>query len=726
MAALSEINMNQPHKNTAEQDFNACIIGDDPLEHPEAIVVVKQSLDATINIDDEDEINPNNISNWSLSNPVRNLMHAFEDTEEKLLLAKESWSPNGVDFTFSVENGSPVKSVTSNVSFQNFKIKLPRFQLYENLKRDLPQPVVNRCSLYSVIYGVNKEVQDMAEQDFNCLKEPNPDEDSALVQAIKGDSKEHSDKNNALPPPLALLDEELFLLAAISSRGDDEKLSINPNNCPATFAEAIGELDTSSYDSNAQSENPLSVLSNSKTQLWKPSRSWWEAKSGKNPWIEPRLHNKRWRFLWPLIHYHKFLAKCIKKLKRNNVDVKTSISPVSVFLREEVCAVSDHLGIISNFTSEEWMEALPHFHGWTDTSVEGEETLRKLVKNLPMRPLQEQSDVDSELLRSQIDRSFLIAMADARKQMKSGADDYVKNESFPDASITSKLSKLSIDKSKASKRPPRPNNGKSRTNHGKSVHNGRRNSKNRVYEHGYNHESVDFSMIHPNAPLAPNMYIHPNMYGPYQPMPSLAYNYPPGQEYYNNGWVHVPPDYGYCDPNQTVQSIPVQGGSFYPQNGWGSYVPPQNLDSSVSQPFEDASFSLDVTSGPDGMSLSFLGPSGEIRQTPVKKDSRLPPNSPHWEHLAHLTMKGVSSPTIPYDHHSQNHTSQDNLNHPLIMHNYPPGNSSPVHPFVVSSHSHDICNGEKDAPKTDTNMKHSTSCPHESVSTVTSVETESS
>jgi hypothetical protein len=46
---------------------------------------------------------------------------------------------------------------------------------------------------------------------------------------------------------------------------------------------------------SAHSENSLSVVSAMRTQLWKPSRSWWEAKSGKNPWIEPSLHNKRWR-----------------------------------------------------------------------------------------------------------------------------------------------------------------------------------------------------------------------------------------------------------------------------------------------------------------------------------------------------------------------------------------------------------------------------------------------
>lgn len=294
MAALSEISLNSPHKSTIEEDLSACTISDDPLGHPEAIVVVKQSLDSTINIDEGDEANSNNLSNWSFSNPARNLMGAFEDTEERLLLAKESWSPNGVDFTFSIENGTPTKKDSSSVSFQSLKIELPRFHLYKNLKRDLPQPVVDRCSFYSVIHGVNKEIQDMAEQDSNCAKELTVDEDSALVQAIKGSPHINSHPKGCILP-LAVLDEELFLLAAISSRGDEEKLSINPNNCPATFSEAIGELDCSSFDGSAQSENPLAALSNSRTQLWKPSRSWWEAKSGKNPWIEPRLHNKRWR-----------------------------------------------------------------------------------------------------------------------------------------------------------------------------------------------------------------------------------------------------------------------------------------------------------------------------------------------------------------------------------------------------------------------------------------------
>jgi hypothetical protein len=109
-----------------------------------------------------------------------------------------------------------------------------------------------------------------------------------------------------------------------------------------------------------------------------------------------------------LIHYHKFLARCIKKLKRNGVDVKTSVSPVSVFLREEVCAVSDHLASVSLFDSDEWMNCLRHFNGWTDPDE---------VTKLKLRPLNEPRDVDSPLLRSQIDNQYLHAMASARAQM---------------------------------------------------------------------------------------------------------------------------------------------------------------------------------------------------------------------------------------------------------------------------------------------------------------------
>ena len=84
----------------------------------------------------------------------------------------------------------------------------------------------------------------------------------------------------------AVIDEETWLLGAIDARRTDESRG-GVKACPPTFSQAIGERD---YDNHASS-----FSNGSRTQLWKPSRSWWEAKSGKNPWIEPRSHNKRWR-----------------------------------------------------------------------------------------------------------------------------------------------------------------------------------------------------------------------------------------------------------------------------------------------------------------------------------------------------------------------------------------------------------------------------------------------
>ena len=128
------------------------------------------------------------------------------------------------------------------------------------------------------------------------------------------------------------------------------------------------------------------------------------------------------RYLWPLIHYHKFMAKCIKKLKRNGVDVKTSTSDVSLFLREEVCNVSDHLAFMSKYDSEEWTSALSHFDGWTDHDSNVEETLRTLVASQQLAGLAETADFQSSLLRSQIDDKILKAMQAAKDD--AGKDKY--------------------------------------------------------------------------------------------------------------------------------------------------------------------------------------------------------------------------------------------------------------------------------------------------------------
>ena len=126
------------------------------------------------------------------------------------------------------------------------------------------------------------------------------------------------------------------------------------------------------------------------------------------------------RYLWPLIHYHKFLTKCIKKLKRHSIDVRSSESPVCAFLREEVCAVSEHLATVSKFSADEWVESLRYFNGWTDQSTEAEAKLRARVSGLKLKSDSDDVDLNSPLLRNQIDKIFLKAMADAKDQMING------------------------------------------------------------------------------------------------------------------------------------------------------------------------------------------------------------------------------------------------------------------------------------------------------------------
>lgn len=161
------------------------------------------------------------------------------------------------------------------------------FCLHPELKRQLSDALVNRVSFYTVIHDINKEATSMAANDdsgYNRNPEDMHEEYDPLVVAINGPPPEAFVSNNSMMQ-IALIDEERWLLDAIDSRTNEGTRSIN--DCPATFPEAMGERDY---------ENPLASISNgSRTQLWKPSRSWWEAKSGKNPWIEPKSHNKRWR-----------------------------------------------------------------------------------------------------------------------------------------------------------------------------------------------------------------------------------------------------------------------------------------------------------------------------------------------------------------------------------------------------------------------------------------------
>jgi hypothetical protein len=179
---------------------------------------------------------------------------------------------------------------------------------------------VRSRSFYGVIHGINKEAAGMAEHDTSTFqqtaeaekdaeedcplvsavtgthnKDVNREEDCPLVTAVKGNRKVDDNSGPVSSEGGALVDDEQWLLSAIKSRTMEEISARSKHVLSTTFAQAMGEQD----DSNAIAfSNPLSALASSRTQLWKPSRSWWEAKSGKNPWIEPQSHNKRWRYVY--------------------------------------------------------------------------------------------------------------------------------------------------------------------------------------------------------------------------------------------------------------------------------------------------------------------------------------------------------------------------------------------------------------------------------------------
>ena len=198
-------------------------------------------------------------------------------------------SPTGVtDVNLSTGTTSVVTPISKDGIVGKLDDKLG-FHLHPLLQRDLSDGLVQRVSFYAIIHDINKECTSMAANDesgFNrAPDEPLVDCDS-LIHAARGSPRQEITGSTSAFVTSALIDEEQWLLDTIEAR-NSEKSRTTVNECPPTFSQAIGERDY---------ENPLTSLSSgSRTQLWKPSRSWWEAKSGKNPWIEPMCHNKRWR-----------------------------------------------------------------------------------------------------------------------------------------------------------------------------------------------------------------------------------------------------------------------------------------------------------------------------------------------------------------------------------------------------------------------------------------------
>jgi hypothetical protein len=308
--------------------------------------------------EDDDDVTPSEdnrgeeINRAAVVNPMRNLSDTFEllvasenDTSKKQQRPKQSVrdtftsSSSTCDVTFedksaattSTSSTSTKPSPTSVLGFDTvdssslratkkgetlqlengitvLRMSLPRFQLHEDLCGEMHQGLIDRVSFYSIVRDINKEAADAAMTDpkgqlYNDEAMHQGGGVSNNVNAKDGKVHTHPirsmESNNILvvacmenreeswKPSMgvALLDEEWWLLSAMASRSPEEVALNQASALPSTFSEALGEKDSSTGDS----------MSTSKTQLWKPGRSWWEAKSGKNPWVEPAVHNNRWR-----------------------------------------------------------------------------------------------------------------------------------------------------------------------------------------------------------------------------------------------------------------------------------------------------------------------------------------------------------------------------------------------------------------------------------------------
>lgn len=121
-------------------------------------------------------------------------------------------------------------------------IDLPNFYLNGTLQSNLPQSVINRCSTYFVFMKFNDNLN------RTCQEE----EKKFLYSNLH-------------------LDDGKFLSLIACGYEIDESFT----SSPYTIHQICNTSTT--------------------TQLWKPKTSWWEAKSKRNPWIDPRHHYLRWR-----------------------------------------------------------------------------------------------------------------------------------------------------------------------------------------------------------------------------------------------------------------------------------------------------------------------------------------------------------------------------------------------------------------------------------------------
>ncbi len=130
-------------------------------------------------------------------------------------------------------------------------LNVPKFVLPDNLKLELPQGTIDRCSFFATISCINR-----------VLKSFQINETSRRYTNMSPKFERTGNKG--------CIDEENLLIDIFQTSNTIRK---------------------EDFVNGVRHQEHFSSLS---THLWKPKRSWWEFKSRKNAWVEPNCHNKRW------------------------------------------------------------------------------------------------------------------------------------------------------------------------------------------------------------------------------------------------------------------------------------------------------------------------------------------------------------------------------------------------------------------------------------------------
>ena len=215
--------------------------------------------------------------NHESSSFPRNLNNAFDLLVPKTTAAASTTTTTDEQCRYQPPTMISIEQITVP------HIHLPLFTLSPQLSASLSPGVISRVSFYSIVRDINAEASVCQSTDPVIASGREVSDADGRVHVhprINNEEKSILFGNEWIFSNNMLLDEEWFLLSAIASR-ESWEVEANGEMLLPTFAEAMGETKEES--------------AGSRTQLWKPGRSWWEAKSGKNPWVEPVVHNNRWR-----------------------------------------------------------------------------------------------------------------------------------------------------------------------------------------------------------------------------------------------------------------------------------------------------------------------------------------------------------------------------------------------------------------------------------------------